>query len=121
MNQCMQIGCDQKSIKFALSDDIMLPSIIVVPRYLDYDSIKVRYPETIRELTDHPVGAFALTSIRFRGPGSISKSTAINELLRQGVAEFIEDKDHLVELIFNDGTSGKRIDVRPNLPLIIYY
>lgn len=110
-----------ESIKFGLSDDIMLPSIIVVPRYLDYDSIKVRYPEAIRELTDHPIGSFALTSIRFRGPGLISKSTAINELLRQGIAEFIEDKNQLVELIFNEGISGKSIDVRPKLPLIIYY
>lgn len=110
-----------ESIKFALSDDIMLPSIIVVPRYLDYDSIKVRYPEAIRELIDHPVGSLTLTSIRFRGPGSILESKAVNELMRQGIADFVEDKNHLVELIFNNGKSGKRIDVRPGLPLIIYY
>ncbi|MGB5893820.1 MAG: hypothetical protein WBG58_06555 [Ignavibacteriaceae bacterium] len=110
-----------ESIKFALSDDIMLPSIIVVPRYLDYDSINVRYPEAIRELIDHPIGSLTLTSIRFRGPRSKPESTAIIELVRQGIAEFVEDKNHLVELIFNNGKSGKRIDVRPNLPLIIYY
>ena len=110
-----------ESVKFGISDDIMLPSVIVVPRYLDYDSIKTRYPEAISELTDHPVGSLTLTSIRFSGPGSISDSIAIKELIRQGIAEFIEDDINLVELTFNNGKSGQTIDARPGLPLIIFY
>jgi len=110
-----------ESVKFGISNDIMLPSVIAVPRYLDYDSIKTRYPEAIRELTDHPAGSLTLTNIRFSGPGSISESIAINEIMKQGIAEFIEDDIHLVELTFNNGKSGKTIDARPELPLIIFY
>lgn len=110
-----------ESIKFAVSDDIKLPSVIVVPRYLDYDSIKTMYPEAIRELTDHPAGSLTLTSIRFNGPGSMSESHAINELIKQGIAEFVEDENHLAELTFNNGKSGITIDARPKLPLVIFY
>jgi len=110
-----------ESVKFGISNDIMLPSVIVVPRYLDYDFIKTRYPEAIRELTDHPAGSLTLTSIRFSGTGSISESIANNELIRQGIAEFVEGDIHLVELTFNNGKSGKTIDARPELPLIIFY
>jgi hypothetical protein len=110
-----------ESVKFGISNDIMLPSVIVVPRYLDYDSIKTRYPEAIRELTDHPAGSLTLTSIRFNGPGSISESPAINELIKHGIAEFVKDAKHLAELTFNNGKSGITIDARPKLPLVIFY
>jgi len=110
-----------ESVKFGISNDIKLPSVIVVPRYLDYDSIKTRYPEAIRELADHPAGSFTITSIRFSGPGSISESIAINELMKQGITELVENDIHLVELIFNNGKSGKTIDARSELPLIIFY
>lgn len=110
-----------ESVKFGISDDIMLPSVIVVPRYLDYDSIKTRYPEVMRELTDHPAGSLSLTSICFSGPGSKFESIVINELMKQGIAEFVEDEINLVELTFNNGKSGQTIDARPGLPLIIFY
>ena len=110
-----------ESVKFGISNDIMLPSVIAVPRYLDYDSIKTRYPEAIRELIDHPAGSLTLTSIHFSGPGSISESIAINELMKQRIAEFVESDIPLVELTFNHGKSGKTIDARPELPLIIFY
>jgi hypothetical protein len=73
-----------------------------------------------REPLQHPVGLSRLTGVRIGGPhGDGVRSQAAKAVAAGGLVAFFEAPDHVMELVFDDGTRERRVDVRPALPLIV--
>ncbi len=70
-------------------------------------------------LAAHPLGVEQITRVRIRGPGLAEPSGPLKRVTQAGVASFLEDSEHLLELWFDDGRQGASRAFQPLLPLTI--
>jgi len=95
------------------------PAIFVIPDYMRWDLRTQRDPSILAS-ADHAVELGKVTGLRVHGPGLPSASPAVRYLEQQGLAEFVQGQEHLLEVEF-DGGGPSSIDVRPALPMLIRY
>jgi hypothetical protein len=76
-------------------------------------------PPQRREPIEHPIGVREITSVRVtlaRGGGLTPPLHAAEQL---GIARFIRDTEHLMDLSFDEASRGESADFRPELPLVL--
>ena len=66
---------------------------------------------------DHPNGVRELTAVRLHGP-VLPDTSVTTAMARDGVIGWQSPAEHLLELEFDGGRSGRCADCRPDLPLI---
>lgn len=93
------------------------PEIFIVPPYMSW-------PVVVRQLgrpPPQPLGVHNVTHITVVRPGGGERSEAVRVLQDAGIVEFRSGAEHRLDLVFDDGAQGRRIDLRPGLPLVIEY
>ncbi|MBF0104294.1 MAG: hypothetical protein HQM16_03095 [Deltaproteobacteria bacterium] len=68
----------------------------------------------------HPNGVNEVKLIRITIPGKGTFSQALNTVLSVSALEFVRGEEHLMEIFFSDSPNAKKIDLRPQYPLVIY-
>lgn len=95
------------------------PAIFVIPRYMRWD-LRIESNPALLESARHRLDLGNVTRIRVHGPGLPSSSPAVQALNKHGLVEFRPSRDHLLEIEFDGGRSST-LDLRPSLPLLVYY
>jgi len=90
------------------------------PMWFYFDSLTPRQMCAIREKepTIHPLGVRELTSIRITVPTPPHSEPSVFAA-REQLVDFGSGSKHVAELTFDDGASGRHVDLRPGLPLVI--
>jgi hypothetical protein len=66
---------------------------------------------------EHPSGLREITGVRIVSPW-LEETTLTHAMTRAGVISSKTAREHLLELQFDGGLHGKRMDFRPDLPLV---
>lgn len=68
---------------------------------------------------DHALGVRRLTAVEIGMPGGASRSTAARAVEGVGLVQFLDTPQHRMTLTFDDGRAGTRVDLEPDLPLVL--
>lgn len=72
------------------------------------------------EPLEHPAGVESLTGVRIGlPPGSGAPTLAAKAVAAAGLVSFYEAPAYVMEVTFDNGASGRSIDVRASLPLVL--
>jgi hypothetical protein len=104
-------------IRIAQEQPLREPMIFVVPPYMAWTPSHARYGVAM----NHENGARSVTSIRVSGPGMSELSEPAGYLNRHGIVEISDADRPLLKIELDAGRSGKVLDGRPDLPLVIRY
>ena len=74
-------------------------------------------PPERRQPLEHPSGLREITGVRIVSPW-LEETTITHAMTRAGVISSKTAREHLLELQFDGGLHGKRMDFRPDLPLV---
>jgi len=74
-------------------------------------------PPERRQPLEHPSGFREITGVRIVSP-SVQEASITHAMRRAGVISSKTGPEHLLELEFDGGVQGKRMDFRPDLPLV---
>lgn len=74
-----------------------------------------------RQPLDHPNGARTITHVRVGSPHSTGASEPMLALIRAGFVSLGQSREHLLELSFDQKRRGQRLDVQPDLPLVLHW
>jgi hypothetical protein len=108
------------SIQFA-SSLLTEPMVFVVPPYMALTAMTAGRPP-LTTVLPHRTGSNAVTAVRLGGGGARSRSEAFDYLLRSGVAEWMSDEGEiLLEVELDGGRTGRTLDARPALPVVLRY
>ncbi|MFN8483042.1 MAG: hypothetical protein U0768_08340 [Anaerolineae bacterium] len=91
------------------------PFVGVLPEDLTYPAWKANIP-----VQSHPLGIEILTQVRITVPAD-HLSPVAQLLTENGLVTFVPGASHLMELVFDHGRKGKRVEIRPTLPLVLLY
>lgn len=70
---------------------------------------------------DHANGACSITRVTVTLPHAQPLSDAARAAAQTGLVELIDGAQHAMEIEFDGGASGRRLDFRPALPLIVRF
>jgi len=96
------------------------PRVFVVPRYMGFDAFREEVRRDAPELFEHPFAERQLTAVRIITPTG-AHVEFLSDIDSLPGLSFQEGPEHLAELIFDNRRSGKQVDLRPRLPLILWY
>jgi hypothetical protein len=99
------------------ADSLPAPRVFVVPRDMGFDAWR---KEVAPELFRHPAGIRRLSAIRLVIPSGAWAELPPGFPVVPGLT-MTPGEGHLAELTFDDGKQGRRIDLRPGLPLVLIY
>jgi hypothetical protein len=74
-------------------------------------------PPERRQPLEHPSGFREITGVRIVSP-SLQETSITHAMTRSGVIRSTTGPEHLLELEFDGVRREKRMDFRPNLPLV---
>lgn len=86
--------------------------------YLGFGQRPDARPEDQREPLVHPVGFHEVTAVTIEGPGLERLSETATALAKAGIVALRVGETHLMEVVFDGGSAGRREDFRPELPLV---
>lgn len=92
-----------------------IPDAIALTTWLDCSC------ETHRQLLSHPLGVKKLTDVKIAINTQKVLTDAVSLLSDNGVVAIERGTSPLLELIFDDGSSGEVLDARPMLPILLRY
>ena len=95
------------------------PAIFVIPNWLNWAKRTKTIPELLED-AKHTITVHNVTRIRVYGPDQPSQSEPVQFLRENNLVEFQSADEYLLELEF-DNHSDNQVDLRPTLPLVIYY
>lgn len=72
-----------------------------------------------QEPTAHANGATEITSVGIGLPGEAPRSAALQSVEAMGVVDFHPAESFVMELTCDKAIRGKRVDLRPDLPLVL--
>lgn len=103
-----------------LADSLPPPRVFVVPRDMGFDAwgggVRAAAPELFR----HAAGIRSLTAIRLVVPSGAWAELPPGFPIVPGLT-MVAGEEHLAELTFDGGEQGRRVDLRPALPLVLIY
>ena len=107
-----------RAVKIDVASDAGLDE----PMWFYFDSVTPREMREMREREprEHPAGMREFTAMRLMSPVA-PVSDAAGEIQSRGLIEFASGPEYVAELTFDGGVAGKRIDLRPGLPLTIQW
>jgi hypothetical protein len=79
------------------------------------------FPPERREPLAHPAGLAEITGLRVTLVGVESPSPALRAVEQLGLAQFVPGAEPLLELTFDQAQGGRAADLRPDLPLMLYW
>jgi hypothetical protein len=85
--------------------------------YMDTRRTPAEAPPERRQPLEHPIGLQDLTGVRIVCP-ALAGNSVTSAMAAQGVIALGTGAEHLMELQFDGGRKGRRIDFRPDLPLV---
>jgi hypothetical protein len=100
----------QPSDSFA-ADFFVVPAKRSLPDWIA--SVQERSPQLLR----HPGGGHKITRVRVQGPAKQHPSAF--RVLRPKPVEMVRAAKPLLELELDNGVQGRRVDLRPALPLVV--
>jgi hypothetical protein len=92
-------------------DFFVVPGIAAVPSWI----LQARAREP--ELWQHRAGDRKITVVRVYG--TPAQEPAAFRALRPGSIEFVRAPEPLIEVVLDHGSRGQRVDLRPDLPLVL--
>jgi hypothetical protein len=98
-------------------DSLPSPRVFVVPRDMGFDAWR-RYEAP--ELFRHPAGIRSLTSIRLVVPSGAWAELPPGFPVVPGLT-VAPGEEHIAELTLDGGREGRRVDLRPALPLVLIF
>jgi hypothetical protein len=102
-----------------VSIGIALATPLVEPEFLHL-AFATRPEAKHREPMNHPSGFARLSDVRIGMPlPSDLQSQAARVVSAAGLVSFYDAPQYVMELAFDDGENGRRIDLRPMLPLVL--
>jgi hypothetical protein len=99
------------------ADSLPPPRVFVVPRDMGFDAWR-RYEAP--KLFEHPAGLRDLTAIRLVVPSGAWGELPTGFPVVSGLT-VAPGEEHLAELTLDGGKQGRRVDLRPALPLLLIY
>lgn len=78
-------------------------------------------PEDARQPLDHPNGAREISHVRVGSSESTDASEPILFLTRQGFVSLGRSREHLIEISLDEKRQGQRLDLQPDLPVILHW
>jgi hypothetical protein len=114
-------------IDVALSaSNIREPMYFVVPEYMALPSPEklnalMQAKPGVKALFTHSLGVHKLTDVKVTVSGVASPSATASLLSKNGVAKIESGEAPGLELVFDGGSQGKSINVRPALPITLRY
>jgi hypothetical protein len=76
-------------------------------------------PPDRREPIEHPLGVREITDVRVTLTGDGPFTPSLHAAQQLGIASFVRDRDHLMEVTFDNASRGEAADLRPRLPLTL--
>jgi hypothetical protein len=86
--------------------------------YMANGRAPVDAPPERRQPIDHPCGVVAITGVGLICP-PLAGGSITAKMAREAVISLEPGTSHLMELEFDGGSSGSRMDLRPDLPLVL--
>ena len=78
-------------------------------------------PDGASQPLDHPSGARTISHVRVGSPGANEVSEPLLLLARAGFVSLGQSRDYVLELSFDEKRQGQRLDLQPDLPLILHW
>ena len=88
--------------------------------YLEAGRSPANAPADRRQPLDHPCGFREVTGVRVVSP-RLEETSLTVAMARIGVIGWNAGRQHLLELSFDDALQAKRMDFRPDLPLVFHW
>lgn len=85
--------------------------------YIEAGRAPADAPPERRQPLEHPSGLREITGVRIVSP-FLEETSITHAMTRAGVISSKIGPEHLLELEFDSGRQGKRMDFRPELPLV---
>ena len=105
--------------------ELLAPSLFVVPHSLaGRDAAasaewRAQHPDEAARRLDHPLGVKLMTAVRLVTlPAGFPRAAAA--LNGTGV-DIARGDEALMEIVFDNGSQGRRKDFRPMMPIVIHY
>jgi len=102
------------------ADSLPPPRVFVVPRDMGFDAWRGNVRAEAPELFQHPAGIRGLTAIRLVVPSGAWGELPPGFPVVPGLT-VAPGEEHLAELTLDGGQQGRRVDLRPALPLVLIY
>jgi hypothetical protein len=74
-----------------------------------------------REPIEHAIGVREITEVRVTLVGNGALTPPLHAAEHLGIATFVQDGEHLMELSFDKALRGESADFRPELPLVLHW
>ena len=94
--------------------------VLTEPMLFSFDNVRPdRWPAGRRQPLDHPAGLRELTRIDLVSPYAAASSAELRAVVAAGLIGLRRGADYWIELAFDGGSQGERVDLRPALPLVL--
>jgi hypothetical protein len=93
------------------------PLLFVVPRYMALDAWVAAARKREPQSFTHRAGVERLTGVTIAGP----YPPAPDAVAKVAELQFINTKEHRLELTFDEGRQKRRVDFQPTLPLVVVF
>ncbi|MEZ4571822.1 MAG: VOC family protein [Thermomicrobiales bacterium] len=74
-----------------------------------------------RQPLEHPNGAREISHVLVGSPESTGMSEPVLSLTRLGFVSLGQSREHLIEISFDEKRQGQRLDLQPDLPVILHW
>jgi hypothetical protein len=85
--------------------------------YLSYGMAPADWPAARRQPIEHPAGLREVTALTLSCP-RLREGSLTGRMARENVISLQSPVPHCLELEFDRGETGRRVDFRPELPLV---
>ena len=89
--------------------------------YMSFGRRPDMYPAEREQPLEHANGVKEITGIKITLPGAGLMSKPLREVRELGAVRFAEGESHLAQVTLDSGKQGQIRDLRPRLPLLIFW
>lgn len=111
---------EQIDVLAPAADFMPAPRVFVVPRSMAFDAWSAEEVQDHPAHFRHPIGAHRLTSVELHLPPIAAALPPGRPGQIEGL-RLVPDTTHLAILTLDDGATGRSVDLRPAMPLLIRY